>query len=81
MGDSDNSVEDVSNLPKRRRLLTYQCNDSEDDGDFRCSGSENGDSTWKPTDSDLEEVCPYYDLSDEGQLESVIDISENHTQG
>lgn len=83
MDDSHSSVEDEysTNLPKRKRLLSYQCDDSGDDGDFRCSGSENGDSTWKPTESDLEEVGSYYELSDEDRLESFIEIHKNHSNG
>lgn len=80
---SSNSAEneDFRNLLKRRRIDTYQCDDSEDDGDFRCNGSETGDSSWKPTDSDLEEIGSYYELSDDDRLESFIEIRENHTQG
>lgn len=73
--------EDYPNLPKRKRLETYQFDELEDDYDFRYNSDENGDSTWQPTDSDVEENASYYELLDDYELESFIEIRANHTNG
>lgn len=69
-GSQDRSKGNFGNRRKKRRCgvtcgtYSYE-RDQEFDDDYKIDGSEDGDETWKPSESDVEEVDSYRLLDDE----------------
>lgn len=73
---NDAENENMGNRTKRRRLITYSYeSDPEFDNNFNGSGSEDGDETYNPTESDIDKFDSDDSLSFEEATENVDHIA------
>lgn len=70
--------ENLGNRRKKRRV-TYSYEDPELDDEFDFGGSEDGDETWNPSETDVDEIDSYILLNDE-PAEDIENKHSNHDQ-